>query len=175
MTQLDLNKLFPEDVLIAYANELLSISGSDFVTVYGAVYPRENHVTLQAQDENRKNVRMIAPVCEFAPGIIAFRSLLLTKDTFGSWLSNGQASVGCKELAFFGENGPKLVASRQGLSDYFLSGSAEEFQNAAGYREYMESTLSMQLEKGFYTDTFDVLEGPDRRSLVASATPNFLI
>lgn len=62
----------------------------------------------------------ICPIVEFAPGMVSIRSILAVARPSAryTWLPNGQAGTNTKEIAFFGEQGPRLVSTKDRLREW---------------------------------------------------------
>jgi hypothetical protein len=101
--------LFPEDVLVAYGNRLLEEAGT-VIRITSVRHRQNDHYVLDAATPSGTPVKLYAPTCEFAPGLIGFRSLLRVVDAskVSKWLGNGQASRNVREVIFHGEQGPRM-------------------------------------------------------------------
>lgn len=155
MQTLDHGLLYPEEILAKFASRLLEEAGSH-LTVDTAVWAHDDYVTIVALDDKNKVVRLAAPVVEFHPGIISFRSILEGLRMEPLWNESGAAAEETSEIAFYGDEGPKLIASRDTLADYFRSGKPSARQDPAGYRGFMESVLQERLKGDFYHRDFEV-------------------
>lgn len=170
MPATDEDYAFPEEAVVAYAASLLSSAGSAF-NVYGAVQARPDQIVLLALSPAGRNVRLVAPVCRFTAGIISFRSILESHaGETASWDVHGHPLHGCGSVAYFGEVGPKLAASRGSVEAWMRSGRPAVHQNAAAYREDVERMLAERLSRGIYGEWFEIVEGSIRKPLALRDT-----
>lgn len=161
--------VFPEEAMVSYAALLLG--GLDFGhSVYGAVQARPDHVVLLARSAEGRNVRLVAPLCEFAAGVVSFRSILKAlPGEAASWDADGRPVHGCVALVHFGERCVRLAASRDSISSHMRSGTPAPHQHPAGYREDVECMLAGRLSRGIYGEFFETVDG-DRRVPLALQT-----
>jgi len=116
----DFRTLFPDDLLIAYANRLLEGANTGFrVTEVKEV--GFNFVRMTAEYRGRR-MEVVAPSFQPRTGIVGFRSILKTVSKPATWLTNGQAHSGTSEIAWYGESGWKLKTTREFLRAYYESG-----------------------------------------------------
>jgi len=160
--------LFPEAVLVAYANRLLASSGAGFV-VHGAVRTQYDRVVLFSMDPSGRNYRFVAPVCEFALGLLSFRSILRGGS---AWKPDGRPEQEDGEIAFYGNGGPRLAASKKALSAYLRSARPEPWQDRAAHREDIERTLAERLARGLYGEGYEIeILGRAREALAVEDIP----
>lgn len=171
MSEFDLRQeiLFPEEILVAYANRLLDEVGSR-LQVLGAAQTQYDRVVLFSMTREGRNVRLVAPVCEFMTGVISFRSILQAQPG-AVWGLDGRASAGCKEIAFYADEGPKLAASRDALAEYMRSSKPEPHQHVASHFENVERALAERLASGSYGEEFETVTDDARRPLQPQAVP----
>lgn len=129
MPAYDFKKLFPDELLIAYANRLLDEADSK-LTVIMVKETADRWIRFEAEGARGGKVELVAPFGSPRDGTIFFRSILKVKDPArgGSWLINGQASTGTTEIAHYGENGVWLATSLDRLRAY-LEGGKEAIAN----------------------------------------------
>lgn len=145
--------LFPEHELVRYANALLAEAGSG-LRVHGAFRPRFDRVILLSVTGGR-NERLVAPVCEHTLGLISFKSIL-RGPTDGSWLADGAGGESFEVVAFFGEEAPRLAASRKTVTSFMLSDEAESWQDAEAHAQDVRLSLAERLGRGLYGETFEI-------------------
>ncbi len=117
--------LYPNDLLVEYANHLLNESGSQ-LEAKAVQFRGERHVQFEAVNSRGRKVDLVMPTGNPKTGMLFARSLLKVRPGARtvSWLINGQHSTGTTQIAFFGESGPWLTVPLDNVRAYF--GTARE-------------------------------------------------
>jgi len=162
--------LLPDDVLVAFGNNLLEQADSK-LRIVGVASQGDSYVQFAAENPagrspEGRSPRLVAPICRLRNGVIGFRSILLVKDPAArrtTWLTNGQASRNTKEIMFMGEAGPKLAASRDAFVAWVRSSRTAETPRDA--IDWQEGFIADELASGLYGDGFEIITGDERLPL----------
>jgi len=161
--------LLPDDILVAFGNNLLEQAGSK-LRITGVRSQGHDYVQFDAENpagrsEQGRSPRLVAPICRLRNGVIGFRSILLVKDPAKrtTWLTNGQSSRNTREIMFMGEAGPKLAASRDAFEAWVRSSRTAATPRDA--IDWQEGFIADELASGLYGDGFDILVGDERLPL----------
>lgn len=158
MPRHDFKTLFPDEMLVAYANQLLEEAGSR-LTVTGVKETADRWIRFEAKGPRGK-AELVAPFGMPRSGTIFFRSILKVQDPArgGSWLINGQASTGTSEIAFYGENGTWLATSLDRLRAYLESGKeGTAAERAAEFDDWVESQIAVAVTQGLVRERAETI------------------
>jgi len=175
MSGLDLKfeLLFPYELIVEFANKMLADAGQS-VRAVDAAAVHHNYYVFQSLAGNGRAVTLYAPICEFDTGVISFRSILQKAGSLPRWLTNGQASSDCRELVFHGEQGPKLIASRDALAAYMRSGKPEAYRSPDLYLQNVETRLSEYLARGWYGEDYVIVSEGKKEILPHDRSPSMV-
>jgi hypothetical protein len=114
--------LFPDDLLVSYANRILDDAGVR-ISVERVLDRGDRWIRFEAAGPRGGSMEVVAPTGTAKTGTLFFRSLLkVSRDARRpTWLINGQSGTGTSEIVFLGENGPWLATSLESVRAYFES------------------------------------------------------
>jgi len=167
--------LLPDDVLVAFGNNLLEQADSK-LRITGVRSQGHDYVEFAAENplgrsEQGRSPRLVAPICRLRNGVIGFRSILLVKDSTArrtTWLTNGQSSRNTREVMFMGEAGPKLAASREAFEAWVRSSRTDD--TPADAIEWQEKFIADELASDLYGDGFEIIMDDSRLPLAREGT-----
>lgn len=170
--------LFPDDLLVDYANRLLDDAGSRLV-VERVKNRGERYVQFAATGPRGGHVDVVAPFGSAKVGTLFFRSLL--KISKGAqdpvWMINGQGGVGTSEIAFLGEEGPWLSTSLSNVREYYAASREHIRQDGhAKFDAWLETTMREVEDEGLVSEEALILawgDNAERTPLKTASAPRF--
>ena len=155
--------MFPDDMLVDYANFLLKAAGSP-MRVTGVKEIAGTYVHFAAEGARGGRAEIVAPMGTRKIGLAFFRSLLKVQPNARkvAWLINGQHSAGTSEIAFYGENGPWLSTAIENVRAYYgVIGQDVREDGKERFGAFVDGLVREVLEEGLVGDEPQVISWDD--------------
>lgn len=162
MSNYDQSLLFPDDMLVDYANFLLKEADKP-ISVTAVKRREDNFVQFTAEGARGSKFDIVAPMGSPKTGLAFFRSLLKVRPgvKHSTWLLNGQSSNGTSEIVFYGENGPWLATTIDNVRAYFQPSPSNVAEQSERLAAWANERVERALQEGFLTDEPQVLSWGD--------------
>lgn len=162
----DHSVLFPDDMLVEFANRLLEEAG-ERISIDRVSGRGERYVYFAALGPRGGRMHIVAPTGSAKTGTLFIRSLLKVSKgaTFPEWMINGQGGQGTSEIVFLGENGPWLSTSLSNLRDYYAGGRNHVSPHDLGkFETWLENHIAEIESEGYVSDAAEVHSFGDESS-----------
>lgn len=160
--QYDPEVLFPDDLLVSYANKLLENIDSKF-SVTRVKARGEFFIQFAAEGARGAKLDIVAPFGTFKTGLLFFRSLLKVNPNApqANWLINGQSNKGTSEITFYGENGPVLSSTLDNVRAYFETVYMSSNEIPEKTVKYVEERIADVTKEGFVGEAPQIINWSD--------------